>query len=345
MSYQASIGGILTGNIALVGILYGVDTTVGAAERIAQAAIYLTHTLTAAGIDAASATMEHSGAARSIERGMWRKMQELSNKLMWQDHTDSIAKIIQMVSHYTEPLSQLSKAEISACIKRYALLQQSRRLRVVIPRIIQTQPKEDISRCMGLAAASYGRLAMNFLQYLPRGEYQSDILSALAPGVSAADIVIQTQQESVFQPGYILLIDHAKKDIVLSVRGTYSPHDVLTDLTCHHASCNEHFDLSKGAIPEETQTMPINAEVDTVTESNLLINDVFNIIETGDDVHFAHEGFLQSALRLNSLLSSEISRLVECHPGYGLLICGHSLGAGVAALLTILWTKTFPHVR
>ena len=330
----------MTGNIALMGILYGVDTTVGAAERVAQAAIFLSHSLTTYGINAADATMERTGAAESIEKNIWNKMNDISAKLQWQDHTDAIARIIGMVTNYTIPLSNLSKTEISNCIKRYALLQQSNRLMVVLPIEKHTAPSEDLARCMGLAAAAYGKLAINFQVYLPQMMYQSDILSHLAPGITAADVILESQQDSVFQPGYMLIIDHKKKDIVLSIRGTMNPHDVLTDLACHHTPCHEHISANNGTDSNITPK-DNNEEIGMSKLSRALGIDEADM----QDIHFAHDGFLQSALRLDKFLLSEITSLRLKYNDYGVLLCGHSLGAGVASLLTILWSKHFPDIR
>ncbi len=127
-------------------------------------------------------------------------------------------------------------------------------------------------------------------------------------------------------------MDHAKKDIVLSIRGTLNPHDILTDLACHHTLCSE----------ELIEYYAVNScEIDAIDRIILFESDGATI----EEEHFAHDGFLQSAQRLDLLLTPEIVRLVEKYPQYGLLLCGHSLGAGVASILTILWIKKFTTVR
>ena len=323
----ASVSGVLTGNVALVALLYGVDTTVGAAERVAQAAILMSQSLTKLGLNAASATLEYTGAAESIEKSIWSTFQDTSTKMQWQDHTDAITRILRMVTCYTVPLRGLSNSDVTESMRRYALLQQAQRL----PLSVSTESHdvtEDLARSMGFAAAAYGRVAINFLEYLPRGTFQTDILAHLTPGVSAADIIVESQQESIFRPGYKIILDHEKKDVVLTIRGTMNPHDVITDLTCHHASCDSDI------IGYDTGASPC---VD--------VSDIFNQDSFETDLHFAHEGFLRSAGELSESLEPEISRLISGHPGYGILLCGHSLGAGVASLLAIKWANVFPQAR
>lgn len=323
----ASVSGLLTGNAALVAVLYGVDTTVGAAERVAQAAILLSQSLTKHGLNAASATLEYSGAAESIENSIWSTVRGASTKMQWQNHTDAITQILRMVTCFTVPLRELSNGDVTEGMKKYALLQQAQRLPVSISGEAH-EVTEDLSRCMGFAAASYGRVAINFLEYLPRGTFQADILAHLTPGVTAADIIVESQQESIFRPGYKIILDHEMKDVVLTIRGTMNPHDVITDLTCQHTPCD------RDIIGTNTNESPCG--------------DVFNLFNQGSgvaDLHFAHEGFLRSAAELSGLLEPEVSRLLSGHPGYGLLLCGHSLGAGVASLLAVKWASVFPQVR
>ncbi|ERM94151.1 hypothetical protein AMTR_s00010p00164460 [Amborella trichopoda] len=54
------------------------------------------------------------------------------------------------------------------------------------------------------------------------------------------------------------------------------------------------------------------------------------------DGGFVHHGLLKSATWLLNQESETLRELVERHPGYTLTFSGHSLGSGIAALLTIL---------
>jgi len=51
-------------------------------------------------------------------------------------------------------------------------------------------------------------------------------------GIEESDFVKVNLDATVSVPAHFLARDHANKSIVLSIRGTYSAHDVLTDLCC-----------------------------------------------------------------------------------------------------------------
>lgn len=48
-------------------------------------------------------------------------------------------------------------------------------------------------------------------------------------------------------PGYIVAVDHATRSVVLSVRGTFSMQDTVTDLVCDSA----------GKLPPPPPPLPI----------------------------------------------------------------------------------------
>ena len=52
---------------------------------------------------------------------------------------------------------------------------------------------------------------------------------------------------------------------------------------------------------------------------------------------YAHKGIYLAATNLDRLLYRDIFSLLSKYDGYRLVICGHSYGAGVAALLAALW--------
>jgi sn1-specific diacylglycerol lipase len=60
-----------------------------------------------------------------------------------------------------------------------------------------------------------------------------------------------------------------------------------------------------------------------------------------------HRGMLNGARYVYNTLKANgvLEDLLSMNPGYQLVICGHSLGAGIAALLTLLLKQQYPTIR
>jgi hypothetical protein len=55
---------------------------------------------------------------------------------------------------------------------------------------------------------------------------------------------------------------------------------------------------------------------------------------------FVHSGMLKSAKKIsNSPVKQAVIEALNKYPTYSLTLCGHSLGGGVASLLTLLWSR------
>ena len=88
----------------------------------------------------------------------------------------------------------------------------------------------------------------------------------------------------------MLLVEKASKSIVLVIRGTSCPADVLRDIKC---------------------------------DAKPFLNG------------FAHRGILNGAEKVMTEIKGELNEAMKQHPGYKLVITGHSLGAGTAILITM----------
>jgi hypothetical protein len=145
------------------------------------------------------------------------------------------------------------------------------------------------------------------------------------------DIVYASFHNSVYQPAFAVMLDHERKEVVLAIRGTLSLEDCLTDAIAYGMSMDE-------------------------------VADRWGCDGTGE---YAHQGFLTCAeavyLELNRIGVLEMlfdekstaaiaaSGLNVCERGayhdYGLVLTGHSLGAGTAVLLSVMLRPKYPQLR
>ncbi|TPX46572.1 hypothetical protein SeMB42_g03645 [Synchytrium endobioticum] len=106
-------------------------------------------------------------------------------------------------------------------------------------------------------------------------------------------------QPSIKALVHYVAVDPATKSIVLTLRGTLGLSDLLTDLTCEYHN-----------------------------------------YETAVGKGFVHAGMLRSARKIyESAVADVVAGALRQYPEFGLVLCGHSLGGGVAALLATMWAN------
>ncbi|MBN3294967.1 DGLA lipase, partial [Amia calva] len=127
------------------------------------------------------------------------------------------------------------------------------------------------------------------------------------------DVVYTSCHDAVYETPFFVAVDHGKKKIVISIRGTLSPKDALTDLT------------------GDAERLPVEGQHGT---------------------WLGHKGMVYSAeyikkkLEQEMILSQAFGRdLVRGTKHYGLVVVGHSLGAGTAAILSFLLRPQYPSLR
>jgi sn1-specific diacylglycerol lipase len=121
------------------------------------------------------------------------------------------------------------------------------------------------------------------------------------------DIVYGSFRNELFHAPFFIIHDHYKKAVIISIRGTLSIADVITDMT---AECG-------------------NFDLDYIKDGKCHIG----ILNTAENIY--------KKIKNDSLLE----KAFEFNQNYQLVITGHSLGAGTAAVLGLKLIKEFPNLR
>jgi hypothetical protein len=139
-----------------------------------------------------------------------------------------------------------------------------------------------------------------------RGRLHMGNLRALLQktGIQADDVVAAFWESKTHRPAYFIVRDKTHKKLVLAIRGTLSARDVLTDLC---------------------------ATAET--------------FETGcKRKHRAHHGMLEAARGVAKETEDVVNAELKANPDYSLVLVGHSMGGGVAAVLGTLWETEYPNL-
>ena len=122
------------------------------------------------------------------------------------------------------------------------------------------------------------------------------------------DIIYANFRNELFHAPFFLIHDHRKRTVIIAIRGTLSISDVITDMM---AECGE-------------------------VELDIGIKDGkchIGILNTAENIYKTiKEGFL-------------LEKAFEFNRNYQLVIVGHSLGAGIAAILGLKFLKEYPNLK
>ncbi|EPQ32162.1 uncharacterized protein PFL1_00359 [Pseudozyma flocculosa PF-1] len=121
------------------------------------------------------------------------------------------------------------------------------------------------------------------------------------------------------KPRFYVVTDHPRKVIILVLRGSLSMGDFAADLTCESVPFTFH--PSVGDVAEST-------------------NETGAPAGHGHSEDFCHEGMLITAKEIGDVgrpVNRAVASALTRNGGYSLEIAGHSLGAGVASILAMMW--------
>ncbi|PWZ00529.1 alpha/beta-hydrolase [Testicularia cyperi] len=141
---------------------------------------------------------------------------------------------------------------------------------------------------------------------------------------------VTSEKAKPSKPRFYVVTDHPRKTIILVLRGTLSMGDVAADLTCESVpfvfSPTVAANLSKRESENRKGTI-------SATSSRRLFVD-----EKAEDL--CHEGMYITAQEIGAQGRSvhrSVAAALAANEGYSLDISGHSLGAGVASVLAMMW--------
>jgi len=150
------------------------------------------------------------------------------------------------------------------------------------------------------------------------------------------DIIEINVNNNLFQPTYLVAADYDRGTVVVSIRGTLSFQDALTD-----------------AIAVDAPLPPLDSPPDLASPGGSGTPRFGRGVEQAPDL-YAHDGMVRCAGYVGRQVQSLLVDLIEngqTRPGmrgpvtgFGLMIVGHSLGGGTATLLTWLLKPRWPAI-
>ncbi|KAG1787652.1 uncharacterized protein HD556DRAFT_1407937 [Suillus plorans] len=136
-------------------------------------------------------------------------------------------------------------------------------------------------------------------------------------------------------PRFWVLTDHDRHEVVLVLRGTMSLNELAVDLTCDPVE----FEPASGASQEDAgDSISLPGSSRRIPRRRLSI--LSTTSHEKQPKYQVHGGMLRMARVMGEIgkpVHVAVMDALTRNPGYELILCGHSLGAGVAVLLAMMW--------
>lgn len=145
------------------------------------------------------------------------------------------------------------------------------------------------------------------------------------PHVSEDDIIHMSLLNNFLETPFLMVADRKLNKLVISIRGTLSLADLMTDMVAKPASLK--------ALLLQSNLELSNAELNSV---NSLPDDI--------EVHL---GMAEAAIYVfKQLRQKHLLEQAHVHyPDYPIVVTGHSLGAGTAVILAFILRLKFPNIK
>ncbi|KZT53382.1 hypothetical protein CALCODRAFT_525150 [Calocera cornea HHB12733] len=129
-------------------------------------------------------------------------------------------------------------------------------------------------------------------------------------------------------PRFWVLTDHGRRQVVLVLRGTMSFKELAIDLTCEAIDFTIGRSTSAGSQPGHAEPPLPGSQTGSGSGSG------------SGSAHKVHSGIWKIAQEMGDVgrpVTRAVAAALEQNPGYELVLCGHSLGAAIAAMLALMW--------